>query len=297
MLSTRRCRRASGALATFVAVAAAPLAAQAPPGSEIHLARLDGRPGRLVLRDPINATQRPGYDNQPSFVPDGSAFFYTSYRDGQADIYRFDLATRRARQVTATPESEFSPTVMPGGRRFSVVRVEADSTQRLWSFALDGSDPALEFPNVAPVGYHAWLRADTAALYVLGSPPTLEVATRTGGSTAVVTRDIGRTLALVPGSADLSFVQRSGEEAWIARWDGAGSPRHLVAAPGNDFFAWTPGGTLLAARGAVILSYRPGRDAQWQVVADSGDGAAGAITRLAVSPDGQWLAFVAAEGH
>ena len=30
-----------------------------------------------------------------------------------------------------------------GGTRFSVIRVERDSTQRLWSFALDGSDPQL----------------------------------------------------------------------------------------------------------------------------------------------------------
>ena len=41
-------------------------------------------------------------------------------------------------RVTNTPESEYSPTVTPDGAHISVIRVEADGTQRLWRFTIDG---------------------------------------------------------------------------------------------------------------------------------------------------------------
>src|SRR5205085_5230181 len=116
----------------------------------------------------------PGYGNQPSFLPDSRAILYTSRReDGQSDIYRYDIGSAATTGVTTTPESEYSATVMPGGRRFSVIRVEKDSTQRLWSFALDGSDPRIVVESLKPVGYHAWLDATTLAMFVLGSPNAL----------------------------------------------------------------------------------------------------------------------------
>jgi Tol biopolymer transport system component len=67
------------------------------PGTDIFLAgiRIDrGRIGRISLETPVNFTNRPGYDNQPSFTPDGRAILFTSIRDGkQADTYRYTLKT------------------------------------------------------------------------------------------------------------------------------------------------------------------------------------------------------------
>src|SRR5881394_3042302 len=108
------------------------LRAQQPPSTDIFLAPLSIEDGRPVIGSPVNVTNRPGYDNQPSFTPDGHALLFTSiHDDGQSDIYRYDLATKEITRVTNTPESEYSATVMPGNQRFSVVRVEMDSTQRL----------------------------------------------------------------------------------------------------------------------------------------------------------------------
>src|SRR6185503_5120037 len=134
--------RAIVAAATVAALGFVPEgASQAPSGpasTDIYLASLSTRQGRLVVGAPVNVTRRPGYDNQPTFTRDGQALLYTVIAsDGQADIYRYDLRTKTSRRVTSTPESEYSPTVYSDGTRFSVVRVEADSTQRLWSFQLD----------------------------------------------------------------------------------------------------------------------------------------------------------------
>lgn len=66
---------------------------QGPPATDIYLADLRVARGRVTVDAPVNVTARPGYDNQPFFLPDGRAFLYTSVReDSQADIYRYDIA-------------------------------------------------------------------------------------------------------------------------------------------------------------------------------------------------------------
>src|SRR5216117_3155150 len=185
-------------------------AAAQPPATDIYVASLHVADGRVQVGTPVNVTARPGYDNQPFFLPDGRAFLYTSIReDGQADIYRYDLERATSIRLTTTHESEYSPTPLPDGTGFSVVRVEADSTQRLWAFDLAGSRPRVVLDSIKPVGYHAWADDHTLVLYVLGTPPTLQIADTRAPSTrgAVVAQNIGRPLQRVPGSSAIAFLQ------------------------------------------------------------------------------------------
>ena len=64
------------------------------------------------------------------------------------------------------------------------------------------------------------------------------------------------------------------------------------ALPGSDFHAWLPDGTLLMARGDALYRWRDGQPG-WQLMAAFGADGLRQITRLAVSPDGRWLALVA----
>ncbi|HEY7393649.1 MAG TPA: hypothetical protein VH559_02330, partial [Gemmatimonadaceae bacterium] len=180
--------------------AASTLGAQAP-ATDIFLAPLTMQGGRPVVGAAVNITNVRGYDNQPSFTPDSRSILFTSNRDGrQTDIYRYDMASKSTTRVTTTTESEYSPTVMPGGRRFSVIRVEKDSMQRLWSFTLAGTDPQVILPALKPVGYHAWLDDDHLALFVLGSPNALVYASVKSGKADTLERGIGRSLARMPTS-------------------------------------------------------------------------------------------------
>lgn len=275
--------------------ATASIGAQQPPSTDIFLAPLSIENGRPVIGTPVNVTNRPGYDNQPSFTPDGHAFLFTStHEDGQSDIYRYDLKSKEITRVTTTPESEYSATVMPGGQRFSVVRVESDSTQRLWSFALDGSEPKLLLETVKPVGYYAWIDANNLALFVLGKPNALVHADIRTGQADTLSRDIGRSVQPLPSGGGFSFVAHvdSVSSVRVVQWP-ANSRRAEVALPrrGEDF-TWVTRDLILASSGSKLLYWHRGMAA----MVDADDlTAAGLtnITRLAVSPDRQWLAIVA----
>ena len=293
--------------------------AQAPPATEVYLApiRAGGTPPVGAW---ISISNDPDYDNQPSFLPDGSAVLFTSRRDGkQTDIYRYDIASRKLTQLTKTPESEYSPTVTPDGKTFSVIRVEADNTQRLWRFDLDGSNPRLVLENIKPVGYHAWIDSTHLALFVLGSPATLQIAdTKTGQATVAVT-GIGRSILVRPGRGTISYLATSETPRMLKEFDPrTGSTSSLIAPiDSSQDCAWMPDGRLLmaAAGGTEISVWTPGTN-EWHgffifnadgVTPLAGRGATSAtnepaavtpfpfrnITRLAVSPDGKWLAFVA----
>src|SRR6266540_1120125 len=238
------------------------VAVQGPPGTDIYLAPLAVRDGRMQVGTPVNVTRRAGYDNQPFFLPQGGAFLYTAVVDGEADVFRYDLASGRSTRLTATPESEYSPTPLPDGSGFSAVRVERDSTQRLWRFDWDGAHPAVLLENVKPVGYHAWGDGHTVALFVLGTPPTLQLADTRTGATSQVAADIGRGVQRIPGRAAISFIQKGADSDWsVVELDLATHQAHPLVQTlrGVDQYAWTPGGILLMAKGTKVYEWNAER--------------------------------------
>ena len=56
--------------------------------------------------------------------------------------------------------------------------------------------------------------------------------------------------------------------------------------------AWTPDGTLLMAKGDELYAWRAGQQS-WKAVASLERMGLHGVTRLAVSPTGQWIALVA----
>ena len=291
--------------AVAVLLAAVPVqraAAQRVPGTDVYLAGLevtDRSPTGIAVLSPENITRRAGYDNQPAFMADEGAVFFTSIRqDGQADIYRYDIASKRITRVTSTPESEYSPTFMPGGRRISVVRVEPDSTQRLWSFALNGNDPELVLRTIKPVGYHAWLDATHLALYILGTPSTLQVVDTKTEHADTVARGIDRSLSPIAMDT-VSFVQRHRDSTLtLARLSINGTTGAAHVAPiaplpaGALYVVWTSTGVAITAAGSKLYTLHRGETA-WREAADLASDGLAHISRLAISPNGHWLALVA----
>src|SRR5437773_1543124 len=195
-----------------------PTPAATPPPSDIFLVDVKTKGDELKFGEPKKITEVAGYNNQPFFMPDGHSVLYTSIRNKQADIYRYELNTGATTQVTNTPESEYSPTLMPDKKNISVVRVEADGTQRLWKFPLSGGGaPSLVIENIKPVGYHYWIDDHTVALFVLGGtgkPNFLEVFDLSTGKSEFITENPGRVIRKVPNRNSFSFVQKVSEQHW-----------------------------------------------------------------------------------
>lgn len=281
-----------------------PAPAQAPaafPSTDIYLFDIDNGDYRSLrqAKPTAIATER-GYENQPSFSADGNTLLFTAGRDGtQSDAWAWDRRAARARRLWSTPESEYSPTPMPGGG-YSVIRVEADGTQRLWHFDRDGANPRVILADIKPVGYHAWVDADLLGLFVLGQPATLQLASVRTGKAEEIARGIGRSLHRVPGTRAISFVEREADDSyWVKQVDVDTrriAPLVQVLAESKDRdVAWLPDGrTLLLSAGTTIYAWRRG-DKQWEPVRDVAPLGLGAVSRLAVSPSGDALAVVVAE--
>jgi dipeptidyl aminopeptidase/acylaminoacyl peptidase len=290
-------------LALIVAGSAA-LSAQAPtpPGTDIYLTALVRSRGRLTIGTVRNLTHRAGYDNQPAFSWDNRTLYYTSNRgDGQSDIWSIDLTTNRHSQVTRTPESEYSAAVTPDRRSLSVVRVERDSTQRLWRFPLGGGRPCLVIDRAKPVGYYAWVSDSIVVMFILGRPATLQVGNVDAQRVDTVAAAIGRSIHRIPATSRISFVDKADSTQWWIRSLDAATRQHTPLAPlppGVEDYAWTPRGELLTsdAKGSIMV-WQPNAAqpnyAIWRTIGTLDSTVARKITRLAVSPNGRWLAIVA----
>jgi hypothetical protein len=282
-------------VAACTATLGVPVGAQNPapaPSTDVYVYRPD-RPQDGVL----NITKRAGYDNQPSYL--GARLAWTSQRDGQTDIRWLNLETEKP--FTATPESEYSAAITPDGKGVSVIRVEMDSAQRLWTFPLGGGTPSVVLPDIKPVGYFAYLDANTLALFVLGSPNTLQIADIRTGKGVVVTTGIGRSLQHVPGGRRASFTQRVAGTTLLQtvdptlRADGTFAIDTVAALPDSaDFVVWKSATHVVTGAGSRLMQLRlPSRE--WEVLADLGPLGIRRISRLALSPDSIRIAFVADE--
>ena len=266
-----------------------------PANPDVFLVPLSSTGGTVKVGVPANITRRDGYDNQPSFSADSRAIFFTSNRgDGQSDIYRYDLSTGLAIPARKTiPESEYSAFPTRDAKAITVIRVEADSTQRLWRMPLDTAAPSVMFPDIKPVGYFAQADDSTWALFVLGSPATLQVVHVGVPGGEIVARNIGRSLHRIPGTTRVSYVQKGGTTWYVIMLDPNTKKIDTLTStlPGSEDMAWVDSTTIVAGNGSKLFSFRRG-DSEWKQLADYSFANISSITRLAVSPNKTWLALV-----
>ena len=293
MTDTRRHRTPMTSVALLALVLAAAAASAQAPGTDVWLVPVDLDASPPTLGEPRNLTDRDGYDNQPYFEPEGNSLLYTSQRDGQTDIYKARLNVAPLEQLTDTDESEYSATVLPSGLEFSAIRVEGDGTQRLWAFRRDGSAPRLLLESVAPVGYQAWTPSESLAVFVLGEPATLQVVDPSDGSAQIMAEDIGRSLHPLPDGSGFSFLHRIDGTWRIRALDLASGNLSELGLPFEESqdMAWTPDGRIVMASGSRIAIRSV--EGAWQVIGELAGAGAIELTRIAVHPEGGFLAVVA----
>ena len=279
----------------LVAVAGTVLPLLSQGNSDIYLAALGREGDKLVFAAPVKISEGPGYNNQPSFAPDGSGVFYSSADGPQTDIFFYSFSDKKSSRRTSTPDSEYSPLVMPDGNEFSVIQLvlaegPRKGAQPLLAFPLQGGPPRLLYEQGKKIGYHAWVDADRFVAFVLGEPNRLELVNLKTGEAKILAENIGRALFMAPGTDDVVLFSREGVIKKVNLV--TNTVEDVIALKVGDFFCPMPDGGLLATAGAEVFLFRPGRDETWVKVGDFSAYGVTSISRLAVDFQGRWLAFV-----
>lgn len=247
----------------------------------------------------VTAFNPKGYNNQVKFFSDSELWLtvQTSEDTTQTDIYALDLLLKRITRVTATPlTAEYSPTPVPGGQRFSVVRVAEDHNQGLWSFPLDRSDNGRpEFPRIFNVGYHCWLSDTMVAFFIVGSnaPHSLQIAGIQSQKARKIASNIGRCL-LRTSEGKLAFVQKPTQQTWFLKtWNPDNNAQDIIIKMpnGSEDFAMMADGTYLTGEGPRLYYFKPGRDNDWRELMNLTKYGVKKITRMDVAANGK-LAIV-----
>ena len=229
------------------------------------------------------------------FSPDSRRIFFTSEQDGQTDVAEYTIHGRDLRLVLSSPESEYSPTPIPGRNAVSVIRVEPpEQLQRLWSIDITDGSLELLMPNVEPVGYHTWLDEQSIAAFILGESFTMHKAVVGDRPSEFLADNIGRTLRTHPQTGHILFVDKNSEPWTIASFD-TGSGRQTTVMklfPGVEDFEVGTTGRFWMGSGSKMYRSSSTQDS-WELAVDLRELGIDNITRLATSPDGKYLALVA----
>jgi len=265
--------------------------AQDLPATQLWLAQLINEQPELIK----SLTTADRYHNQPHFSPDSRILYFTAEQaDGQTDIATYQIETGETHLLLSSPESEYSPTPIPGDNAVSVIRVEPpDNVQRLWRIPLNQDGPGVLMPNVEPVGYHSWVDQNTVAVFVLGESFSLQRAHIGDQLPEFLYDNIGRTLRTHPLSGAILFVDKNLEPWRISALhiDGMLYDSVLSLFPEGEDFEVDPSGRFWTGLGSKL--YRSDiATSQWRLVADLTSHGIRNISRLAISPDGKFLAMV-----
>ena len=285
-------------LTTFIFLSMTTLNAMAQGGSEIYLFDLKVSKDNVTITNAKNITTRIGYDNQPSFHPEQPILYYTSADTaGLTDIVAFNYKTGEAKKFTTTPDREYSPTVTPDKKYISCIIQRADGKQDLGKYPMEGGAPIL-IVDALTVGYHAWADQGNLILFVLGEQNTLRWFSVEDKKDIVLAENIGRSLHVIPGSNDLSFVQKTKDGAWLIRKIEA-KDRNISTLtetlPGREDLTWTPDGRIIMSDGEKLFYFQPGNKASWKEIPTNSSLPLKGITRLSVNKKGDKIAIVIAE--
>lgn len=290
MVFTKRSRcKAYLSLLFSVLITAQGIAQESMPDHDITLFDLVVTADTFAIANPIAVAHRQGYENQPMFI-DNNALYFTRMDDVNADVWLWQMGHEVA--ITQTLESEYSPTPIPTRQgALSTVRVEHDGTQRLWQINSDGSFELL-FKDIKPVGYHVWQGANVA-LFVLGQPHRLEVTSLGRQSTTLIDDNIGRCLALIPGSSRISYTTEEEGYHQLRSWDFSdNSSGELMKLPEqSQDYVWLNAQQLITSDGKQLLWWDQNQSTWFPVTMPESLKLAG-ITRLAISPNKRKIAIV-----
>jgi dipeptidyl aminopeptidase/acylaminoacyl peptidase len=256
--------------AVFLAVAAQPAAA-AFPGTNGRIAVEFREPGErsiaTVNADGTNSRRGvidsgPG-DVDPAWSPDGRRLAFTSFRDGNEEVYVWDAETGGQTRVTFNPARDHDPTWSPDGTRLAFAREENGNEDLYVKGAVAGGPETRLTADPAADRQPTWSTTGAIAFE----------SDRTGDFEIWAMNEDGgglRRLTQSPGEDVDPSWSPLGDQLVFAHADGSNHDLHAVGADGQNrrellpgfsddhFPVWSPDGTRIAfVRGENQLTVIP----------------------------------------
>lgn len=224
----------------------------------------------------LTAFNRTGYNNQPYWMDRNKLLLSVQLPEmEQPDVFSFDLTARTQTRLTRTRSGEYSPKALGDGRRFSAVRQEytgRDTILRLWEFPANLSNNGRPvFKYIAGIGYYEWLNSSQLALFLVGAPNTLALASADTDNPRTLANNVGRCFKRLP-NGNLAYVSKETPSWSIVEQNlyRLNDPPRVITSTiqGSEDFAILNDGSYLMAGGSKIYRFDPIRAPRWVEVTD-----------------------------
>ncbi len=258
-------------------------------GTDLWIMETTGKGGNLKILPETakKLTDRPEYDNQPSFINEYQLVFSAADENGNHDIIVYNFESEKFTNLSKTDDrSEFSPRITDCGMYIAAVVMEEDKKQRIWLYPTSFEPAELLYDDIEPVGYYDWYD-NKAAMFVLGEPNRLIYA---NGRNDLISIDSGidRSIVKRPKTSEITYLTEvSPDEAGIIKsYDIESGARevYLEGLKGARDFIWIDKRHLLMASGNEIF-IRKYSNPEWKSLGKIKSDTHQKITRMAYSED------------
>lgn len=204
-----------------------------------------------------------------TWTRDGRHIVYTGRIDGDMEIFRVEVDTRRVTRLTTSPGDDRDPSLSPDGREIAFSS-KRDGNEEIYVMRADGSGVRRLTTSAGPDLSPAWSgdgraiaftsRRDTLQSVYVMSPDGSNVRRLTTGSH--VTRD---ALLWSPDGTRIAFQMARGDnyDIGVVRVSDGAQVDVAATSAYDGLFTWSPDGRRLA-----FISGRDGAETVWIVDAD-----------------------------
>jgi Tol biopolymer transport system component len=271
--------------------------ATAQTDTDIYLFDLTHTDDGWSLTNPINISNNEGYDNQPSFSPDGYTLYYSSHRNGETDLVAYNTTTGSQSWLTNTSSrSEYSPTITPDSSFLSFISLTNDGVQEFRKIHLGtGKETLIESNPI--IGYFVWITPQSYLCFVLPTneqPATLQIHHTATGEKIILGERPGRSFHQIPSSNAVSYIQNIQDEASIFSYQLETDDSELIGSTleNSQDMAWLPTGEIIMGKGSELFINK-GND--WYSIGNFESYSIYQITRIEINSTGTKIALVAEE--
>jgi len=248
------------------------------PNTQVFVFDIAQKDTSITFSNPkyLTAFNQRGYNNQPYWQDRNVLLMSVQLPEmEQPDVFSFNLSTLTRTRMLRTRSGEYSPKSLGDGRKFSAIRQEyigQDTVLRLWEFPTNLSDngrPVFKYIN--GIGYYEWLNSVQVAMFLVGNPNTLAMASADSDQPRTLANNVGRCFKRLP-SGNLAYVSKLSPSWTIVEqnlYRLTDAPRAVTTCiQGSEDFAILRDGSYLMAGGSKIYRYDPIRAPRWQEVVD-----------------------------